>query len=360
MEAPYLEEAVDHPQRLRADTQATNDLGAHCRIHQVLYQANITCVWIDEEMKFSIVTPVYNGQRFLSETIESVLMQAGDFEIEYIVQDGGSTDGTIALLEDWKKKLDEGQVAIKCTKVTMCWASAKDLGMYDAVNKGFARAGGDVYAYINADDVYAAGAFQKIASVFSARPDILWLKGITSFIDEHSTLQEKGSCYLYNQNWIAMGIYGRNAHFIHQDSVFWRKELWEKTRNTTSPSVIDSKIKLAGDYALWIQFAVHAPLWSLNAEVSCFRSSPGQLSQNMQQYREEQRMISQECGWLNRKVKVFFWLRSKLRTPLFNLPFALAYRLLFPKRNLYYIELDINGQPITKKATSYVVPNDQH
>lgn len=317
-------------------------------------------------MKFSIVTPVYNGQRFLSETVESVLSQAGDFEIEYIVQDGGSTDGTIALLQEWQQKLDEGRVPLRCKKVTMSWVSAKDTGMYDAVNKGFARAGGDVYAYINADDVYAAGAFQKIASVFSARPNILWLKGITSFIDERSTLTEHGNCYLYNQQWVAKGIYGRNAHFIHQDSVFWRKELWKKPvatngeNNATGTPGIDPKLKLAGDYALWIQFAKHAPLWSLNAEVSFFRSSPGQLSQNMVGYRKEQQAISQERGLLNQTVKVFFWLRSKLRSPFFTPFFSITYCILFPERNPYYIELDKNGKPTTKKTTSYIVPNVQH
>ncbi|MEK7645424.1 MAG: glycosyltransferase family 2 protein [Patescibacteria group bacterium] len=300
-------------------------------------------------MKFSIVTPVYNGQRFLSETIESVLSQAGDFEIEYIVQDGGSTDGTIALLEEWQRKVDEGLVPARCKKVTMQWASEKDAGMYDAVNKGFARAGGDVYAYINADDIYAAGAFQKIAAVFSARPDILWLKGITSFIDERSAITERGRCYLYNQEWIARGFYGRNAYFIHQDSVFWRKELWNKAGG------IDPALKLAGDYSLWLQFAKVTPLWSLDAEVSSFRSSVGQLSTNMKQYREEQATLSRESGPLNKKVKMFFWLRSKLSSPLFTPIFSFTYRTLFPKRNLYYIALDEQGKPVERKASSYVI-----
>lgn len=311
-------------------------------------------------MKFSIVTPVYNGQRFLSETIESVLSQAGNFEIEYLVQDGGSTDGTIALLQGWQQKLDEGRVPLRCKKVTMSWVSAKDTGMYDAVNKGFARATGDIYAYINSDDTYADGAFEKIASVFSTRPDILWLKGVTSFIDERSTLTEHGNCYLYNQQWIAKGIYGRNAHFIHQDSVFWRKELQDKIHATSGVSGINPALKMAGDYALWIEFAKHAPLWSLNAEVSFFRSWHGQLSQNMPQYRDEQYAVSQERGLLNQTVKVFFWLRSKLQSSLLTPLFSLTYRLLFPKRNMYYIELNELGQPVTRKAASYVVHNAQH
>lgn len=310
-------------------------------------------------MKFSIVTPVYNGLRFLSETIESVLSQAGDFEIEYIVQDGGSTDGTIALLQEWQQKLDEGCMPLHCKKVTMQWTSAKDAGMYDAVNKGFARATGDVYAYLNSDDTYVPSALQKIANVFAARPDILWLKGVTSFIDEHSKVTEYGNCYLYNQPWIAKGIYGRNAYFIHQDSVFWKKELWGKTCTHAGTIGIDPKLTLAGDYALWIEFAKHVPLWSLNAEVSYFRSSPGQLSQDMTKYRTEQCAVSQEHGLLNFVVKLFFWLRSNLRAAFFTPLFSLAYRLLFPNRNMYYIELNEHGQPVTKKASSYVVPNEQ-
>ncbi|HEY4500327.1 MAG TPA: glycosyltransferase, partial [Candidatus Paceibacterota bacterium] len=99
-------------------------------------------------MKFSIVTPVYNGQAHIRETIESVLSQEGDFEIEYFIMDGGSTDATVEIVLEYASR--DKRVSV---------FSEKDSGMYDAVNKGFFKATGDVYAYINSDDVYEPGAF---------------------------------------------------------------------------------------------------------------------------------------------------------------------------------------------------------
>lgn len=302
-------------------------------------------------MKFSIITPVYNGEKYITETIESVLSQEGNFEIEYILQDGGSKDRTMEIIKKYDSLLKQGVWAVRCNKITFQYFSEKDTGMYDAINKGFAKATGDIFAYINADDIYLTGAFEAIQKTFKTFPEITWLKGITSFIKDDGKIYQHGKCFLYNQTWIKQGVYGRDTYFIQQDSVFWKKELWNKTAG------INPHYKLAGDYFLWIQFAKHSPLWSLNKEVSCFRKRAGQLSINSVSYREEQREISKRDNLLTWAIAIFFYLRArKQRRPKLTDPiFTFIYNLAFGNENPYGIEIGKNGVPTKRRATSYTL-----
>ena len=286
-------------------------------------------------MKFSIITPVYNGEKYIAETIESILSQKGNFEVEYIIIDGGSTDKTVEIIKKYAKKYP-----IK-------WISEKDKGIYSALNKGFSMATGDIYAWLNSDDLYLPGAMEIVSKTFSKYPDIKWLKGINAAINESSKITKINPCYVYNQEWIALGVYGKNAYFIHQESVFWRNELWETAKG------IDENLKLAGDYYLWTQFGKHTPLWSINVPLACFRKRKGQLSDDMNNYRKEQSIISPSPkNWFIFRIKLFFWLKSKTSS-MFNPFFLLLYKLLFWNRNKYYIKIQ-NSQPIIKKTRSYI------
>lgn len=296
--------------------------------------------------RFSIVTPVYNGAKYISETIESILSQEGDFEIEYIVGDGGSTDNTLDIVRSYAEKVGCNSYPARCQGLTMKWFSGKDRGMYDAINQGFGRATGDIYAWLNADDLYQPGALAKIKSVLDSFPEISWLKGITSTINIHTGRLDPGDCFIYDQGWIKRGLYGRDAYFIHQDSVFWRKELWQKA------GPIDTKYRLAGDYYLWIRFAEHSPLWSFNADLSVFRELGGQLSQNREAYLKEQAAISGKRGLLERAVRTFF--RLKARSPAFLNPFFDRwYGMIFPGANRFYVDF-LGPKPVIKRSVSYV------
>lgn len=299
-------------------------------------------------MKFSIVTPVYNGEKFIAETIRSVLSQEGDFEIEYIIIDGGSNDGTLEIIKKYDALVHTKKYPARCKKLIFVWSSEKDNGMYDAVSKGFQKATGDIYAYINADDIYLPGAFSKVVKTFEKFGEIRWLKGINSVIDEFSKPVKTNPCYIYNQQWIQLGIYGINAYFIHQESVFWRSELWKTAGG------IDGKLKLAGDYYLWVQFSKLTSLWSLNAPLSGFRKRANQLSENMDGYRKEQfSVVRTPKNWLTFRIKLFFWTRSKL-PKLFEPMFRKLYGVLFQKRNGYYIEIKKEGELVKEKTYSFI------
>jgi len=296
----------------------------------------------NKTLKFSIVTPVYNGEKYLRETLESIFSQEGDFEIESIIVDGASTDSTLSIAQEYKEKIKSGAYSIKCNSIEVKIISEKDNGMYDAINKGFALATGDVYAWINSDDYYEVNAFQKITNVFNTFNDVFWIKGITSFSENDTYI--KGKCFIYNQKWLQKGYYGTIAYFVHQDSVFWKKELWDKIGS------IPVKYKFAGDYWLWIQFAKHSRLFSVNTPISVFRKRFGQLSSDMKAYRKEQVDIIKIKGVHTFIVKIFFMLSKFIPNTIVDN----IYKIIFPERMKTYITIK-NITPIKTEACSYSI-----
>ena len=119
-------------------------------------------------MKVSIITPTYNDAKYIRGTIESVLSQTSG-PVEHIIVDGGSTDGTIDLLESYPH---------------LRWVTAPDNGMYDAINKGIRMASGDVVAYLNADDRYHDHSVQAVVDAFARNPDLDFVYGACTYIDE--------------------------------------------------------------------------------------------------------------------------------------------------------------------------------
>jgi glycosyltransferase involved in cell wall biosynthesis len=251
-------------------------------------------------LNFSIVTPAYNSEKYIRETIESVITQKGDFHIEYFVLDNHSSDRTAVIVREYQELLATGKLHVSCRGIQIKLISERDSGMYDAIKKGLSQAHGDVYAWINSDDVYLPGAFDIIQKTLEKYPEISWLKGITSYMNEYSTIYAAGECCLYRQDWIKAGLYGTALYFIQQDSVFWRADLWKKSGG------VDNKFSMAGDYFLWKSFAEFTPLYSLRAYLSCFRKRTHQKSSNMQSYWKE---IEETCTpdqRLASKVKRYF------------------------------------------------------
>jgi len=232
-------------------------------------------------VRFSIVTPTCNSERFLAQTIESVISQKGDFEIHYVIVDNQSTDRTAEIVARYKSLLRLKEVGTQPEKVSLEFVSGHDGGMYEAINRGFARSSGDVMAWINSDDVYLPGAFAAVFQALLDHPGVVWLKGVTSYIDENSEIPQAGMCNLYDRRWIEAGFYGPLFTFIQQDSVFWRSSLWDRAGGC------DASLRLSGDYFLWREFARFEPLYSVPCYLSCFRRRAAQLSTDMEGYWRE-------------------------------------------------------------------------
>lgn len=252
-----------------------------------------------KSMKFSIVTPTFNSSKYLHETIQSVLSQEGNFSIEYILIDNCSTDDTMNIIRYFEELISRGKFIKDRHEVTIKLHSEPDNSMYSAINKGFSVATGDIYAWINSDDIYLPNAFQTVYSVFKKYPFIKWMKGITSYINSDSKMIKEGKCFLYNTKYIQKGAYGREWTFIQQDSVFWKPSLWEKVGG------VDDSLNLAGDYKLWIDFSNYADLVSVNHKLSCFRMHENQLSNNFERYKKEMSKISSMDILFNFKTRLF-------------------------------------------------------
>lgn len=211
-------------------------------------------------LKISVVTVCYNMAQYIETTIKSVLLQ-GYPNLEYIIIDGGSTDGTQQIIEKYKNQL-------------AYYVSEPDNGMYDAINKGFEKATGDIIAWINADDIYMPWTLHTINDVFTCFPETKWLGGKYAFLNENGTLAQifpqtsiRCSKDIYN-GWCREGVLGP----LQQESMFWRKELY------TESGGLDTSYRYAGDFELWMRFARHANLTKIDLPLAAFRKRKSSLS----------------------------------------------------------------------------------
>lgn len=210
--------------------------------------------------KISIVTTNYNGAAYLEQAIGSVLGQ-GYQNLEYIIIDGGSTDGSQKIIERYEKQL-------------AYWESEKDRGFAHAYNKGFAKASGEILAYLNSDDMYCPWAFEMVGRSFGDIPEMEWLT--TLYPMNHSP--EAGFIGLdpaqpYNRELYYANFYGRNLQWIQQESTFWRKSLWQK-----AGGYLDEDMKLAVDSELWARFFEVAELYAITTPLGGFRVRPDSKS----------------------------------------------------------------------------------
>lgn len=233
-------------------------------------------------MRFSIVTPCFNGAQFIDETIMSVVAQAGPFAIRYHVQDGGSTDGTLDKLARWQALLG-GAFPLLCRGVEFTYASAPDRGMYDAIGAGFARCGeSDAMAWINADDRFEAGAFHLVTTLLSRFHNIDWLCGRPAYLDENGAVVGVLPLAPLPRKAVAAGLLdGRYSRFIQQEGTFWRPRLWQAAGG------VGTAFRLAGDFDLWRRFARHADPVAVDSILGCFRRHGAQATVDMLPYYAE-------------------------------------------------------------------------
>jgi hypothetical protein len=144
----------------------------------------------------------------------------------------------------------------------MYWISEPDNGMYDAIQKGFSKATGEIMAYINSDDKYHYNAFFSAASIFSAMGDVDWILGRASFYNDEGTIVDVKDL----KKWTKFNYYLGDYQWIQQESIFWRRNLWLKVGGK-----INTSLKYAGDYELWLRFFRFAKLYSTETIFAGFR-----------------------------------------------------------------------------------------
>ena len=168
----------------------------------------------------SIVTPSYNQGQFIEECIRSVISQEGDFRIEYLIMDGGSTDGSVEIIRKYEDLLARGQWPVRCQGITYRWLSEKDKGQADAINKGFRMAEGEVVAWINSDDYYLPGAFQTAAAAIGPDSSLAMVYGDGFVVEDGSGSKRASGIEPFFDLWKLIHLYD----FISQPSVFLRHD----------------------------------------------------------------------------------------------------------------------------------------
>lgn len=240
----------------------------------------------------AIVTPSFNHGLFIEETIRSVILQSGDFYIDYVVVDGGSTDNTLEILRKYELLVREKKIPIFCRGISFRWICESDNGMYDAINKGFGFADGEIMSWINSDDQYTPWAFRTICRLFSEFSDVEWLTGMHSYITPDGIMYKSLVQVVYSQHLMRCGCYeGRTLFFVQQEGTFWKRVLWERAGER-----VNSTLKLAGDYELWMRFAHYAPLVTINAALAGFRVLKKQASEDKDRYYKEIDSLLPACN----------------------------------------------------------------
>ncbi|NJC95282.1 MAG: glycosyltransferase [Anaerolineae bacterium] len=183
----------------------------------------------------SIVTPSFNHARFIEATMRSVLTQ--DYpRIEYMVVDGGSDDGTVDIIRKYADRL-------------AWWVSEKDKGQTDAINKGFARAGGDILAWLNSDDTYEPGAVSAAVAYLQEHPEVGMVYGDCNFINEQGNVIGK-----FNAAQTDYRLRRQGYVHIPQQTMFFRAGLWKQV------GPLDPSFYFAMDYDLWTRIAARTQI----------------------------------------------------------------------------------------------------
>ena len=238
--------------------------------------------------KISIITPSLNQAPFIEETILSVLNQTYD-NLEYIVVDGLSEDGTVSILEKYSDKI--------------IWVSEKDTGQTNAINKGIRMASGEIIGYLNSDDILLPNTLKIVGESFAKNPDTMWATGKSFIIDEDGKHIRKlitvyKNVHLRMHNFKSLLV----ADYISQPATFWRREVIKEI------GYLDENLHYVMDYEYWLRtYQKFKPIF-INTYLAGFRihqSSKTTEGSHTQRYLDEEKKIigqyaqSRLLQWLN-------------------------------------------------------------
>jgi glycosyltransferase involved in cell wall biosynthesis len=232
-------------------------------------KAGPTNVEKSEWPRIALVTPVFNSGKYIEQTIWSVLAQNYP-NLDYFIVDGGSTDNTLDVIRKYEDKISG-------------WISEPDNGMYDAINKGFARTTGEIMGWISATDMLQLNGLSVVGSVFRSLPEVEWITGLPTILsDEGMTI-----AVLPQTRWSRWRFLAGANRTIQQESTFWGRKLWEKAGGQ-----VDASRRYAMDFELWVRFFRHAQIYPVDALIGGFRIHGDSLGlQDM----EECYRIHDEC-----------------------------------------------------------------
>lgn len=197
-------------------------------------------------MKITIVTPSLNQGKFIEETINSVINQRGNLELEYIIMDAVSTDNTLEIIKKYDEFINSENFIPKCEKLTFKWFSEKDNGQSEAINKGFKMATGEIINWLCADDLLAEGALQTVADFFDKNKEMAVFGG-SLVIDEAGRIINYQNGRAFTREELIRLDIAYNDFFIPQPSTFLRKKIIEDI------GLLDESLHLCMDYKWYLE-----------------------------------------------------------------------------------------------------------
>jgi glycosyltransferase involved in cell wall biosynthesis len=213
--------------------------------------------------KISIVVPSYNKVNFIDQTLRSIFNQSYK-NIEVIIQDGGSTDGTVDIIRKFAKKYP------------IIWESKKDKGQLDAINKGLKKTTGEILTFINADDCYESGTFAAISSAYIKNPSALWFAGRGIVIDKNGKEIARVVTW-YKNLLLSFSSYCLLliTNYLMQPSIFFSKKALDKYGPLTGT------LDFITEYDFWLKLGRISMPVIINKNLSRFRIEPGTKTKRM-------------------------------------------------------------------------------
>ncbi len=250
---------------------------------------------LSETPRISVVVPSYNQGEYLEETLLSILSQ-GYPDLELIVMDGGSTDDSVAIIRRYQE-----QIAF--------WRSHKDGGQSAAISEGFARATGEILAWLNSDDCYEPGTLARIAEVFRRRPEVVLVYG------DYFVVRESGQKVLKRKVSCDFKVMAHAYLMIPQPSAFWTRAAYEAVGG------LDVTLRYVMDYDFFLKMAksyradriVH-----VREPLSAFRLHQGSKSvSEMADFKPETRQVvrrhvGSRADWQRVGLHYFYLLKVEL------------------------------------------------
>jgi glycosyltransferase involved in cell wall biosynthesis len=240
----------------------------------------------------SIVTPNFNGEKYIEQTILSVVSQSYK-NFEFIVIDGNSKDNSLKIIKKYTRYINK-------------LISKKDNGMYDAIDKGINLSKGNIIIWINSDDILHKDAVKNIYNFFKKNPEISWITGRNGYIKKN--IKISGIPYIYPRIILKNGLASHPYWgFVQQESTSFRKELYLKSGG------FNKKYKNAADYGLWKKFANFTTLFTVAFSIGYFRTWELQDSQ------VHKKLYYKSIGF--KKIPIFSLRFLRLFISLFFYPF---------------------------------------
>lgn len=285
-------------------------------------------------MKFTIVTPSYNQGQYIEQTIKSVLDQAGDFFIDYIIADGGSTDNSVEIIKKYDKLLKNNLYPIKCNGLEFRWWSKKDKGQSDAINQGFKIAKGEILAWINSDDYYEPGAFMEVAGIFNRYPVLNLIYG--DYLRLHDKSNKLSNALKPNPSETHESLLSGTGSF-GQPATFFTKKITERV------GYLDESLHYCMDYDFWIKIFKIGNTKYLPSVLAVFRIwENSKTSTSQKKFDDERHLIAKRYGGnilTPRKINIFidkFWWRYFIKNKFPSLYYALKKIFFYLINSLKY------------------------